>query len=523
MTARACVLGLALALGGLCAPSGRAAPVPQVEVHVAQLWPDRAAGAVDGRLVGLPGMPVSLAHPYGVAVADSGEVVRGRTYLSFPLHVLPVGTDVIRATLHLHADVATAPGEAHLGVYQVVASWDGLVPSGLDFWPKLIESPIATSRVRVSGPSLGSFGASGRSLFYGHFGPAGTQVALLESPAGRLGIAGRAPGLSVPAAQQETGLKIDPEETSVAIGDVVQVSVRVDGASGLRRAEFVIEYDPQILEVVDSDPDADGVQVELGPFLNANGAERNWVAPEDGVIEVAQEAGGAPVSGSGVIALITFQGRRAGTSQLVFADVLLEDQDGYEQSWGDRPSRILVGGGSPADSTPSPTPSATATRTPMATPSPTPISGADPSTTPPASPLPTPEPWELEGRAVAVKPIAGTWISWDVTALFRAWLADGADNYGLAIAPAPQPGADPEVAGDLLLARWASAEDPETAPYIIVEFQVLPVTPTPTATPPPLLPPAGRADPVRLGGLVALALVGLALLGVGVGSMRRHR
>ena len=83
----------------------------------------------------------------------------------------------------------------------------------------------------------------------------------------------------------------------------------------------------------------------------------------------------------------------------------------------------------------------------------------------------------------------------------RAWLSGGAANYGLAIASAPRPDADLEVTGDLLLARWASAFDPETAPYIVVEYRVLPVTPTPTVTPPPLLPPAGRSDSVRRGGL----------------------
>ena len=110
----------------------------------------------------------------------------------------------------------------------------------------------------------------------------------------------------------------------------------------------------------------------------------------------------------------------------------------------------------------------------------------------------------------------GTWISWDVTALLRAWLSQDVPNYGLAIASAPHPNVGPDAAGDLLVARWFTADDPETAPHIIVEYEVLPVTPTPTATSPPLLPPAGRASPGGAGALAVLASAGLVLLIAGL-------
>ena len=111
---------------------------------------------------------------------------------------------------------------------------------------------------------------------------------------------------------------------------------------------------------------------------------------------------------------------------------------------------------------------------------------------------------------------SGTWVTWDVTALLRAWLSQEVPNYGLAIASAPDPNAGPETAGDLLVARWFSSRNPETVPFVIVEYQVLPVTPTPTATSPPVLPPAGYANPT--GGLAAagLALAGLVLLLAGL-------
>ena len=93
-------------------------------------------------------------------------------------------------------------------------------------------------------------------------------------------------------------------------------------------------------------------------------------------------------------------------------------------------------------------------------------------------------------------PVTGRWLTWDVTALTRAWLAGEVPDDGLALAPAPEPDADPETAGDLIVARWLAVDDPATRPYLIVESEVQPVTPTPA----PVLPPAGgRRDGERWG------------------------
>ena len=103
-------------------------------------------------------------------------------------------------------------------------------------------------------------------------------------------------------------------------------------------------------------------------------------------------------------------------------------------------------------------------------------------------------------------------MAWDVTALMRAWLAGQVSDDGLALASAPKPDADPETAGDLLVARQLSADDPDTRPYLIVEVERRPVTPTPV----PSLPPAGRHGGWRAAGWLligaAVVLLGLTLL-----------
>ena len=171
--------------------------------------------------------------------------------------------------------------------------------------------------------------------------------------------------------------------------------------------------------------------------------------------------------------------------------------------------------------TPTATPTPTTTFTPTATPTTTLTPTATPTTTltPPTSPLPTPTPFVSPTVPVmALQQTAGTWLMWDITALMRAWQAREVPNDGLALAPAPDPDADPEIVGDLLVARWLSVDDPVTRPYLIVEFEVHPVTPTPTATPVPVLPPAG--GPVGWWS-TGLLLIGAALLILGLVTWRR--
>jgi hypothetical protein len=116
----------------------------------------------------------------------------------------------------------------------------------------------------------------------------------------------------------------------------------------------------------------------------------------------------------------------------------------------------------------------------------------------------------------------GRWIVWDVTALVRGWVLNEVDDYGLALALAPDPEAGPDAVGNLLLARLLTADDPNTVPYIIADIEIHPVTPTPTPTPIPLLPPAGSRAPTGWGGII-VSLFGVVLLVMGFGLVLRRR
>ncbi len=167
-----------------------------------------------------------------------------------------------------------------------------------------------------------------------------------------------------------------------------------------------------------------------------------------------------------------------------------------------------------------PSPLPTPTLTPTVTPTPTISSSPLPTPTP----LPTLPPQTLPTSVVPLDQVPGTWITWDVTVLMRAWLEGEVPNDGLALASAPNPTADAETVDDLLVARWLATADPDTRPHIIAEFEVHPVTPTPppsplaTPTTVPVLPPAG--SPVG-GWSVGLLLAGIVCLILGLISWKR--
>jgi hypothetical protein len=157
-----------------------------------------------------------------------------------------------------------------------------------------------------------------------------------------------------------------------------------------------------------------------------------------------------------------------------------------------------------------PTATLAATQTPVPTKSPT-LPTSMPTSTPVLPPA---------ALTFALDEMAGRWITWDITALVRAWLADQVDDYGLALALAPDSDGGTESVGGVLLARWLAIDDPDTVPYLIADIDIYPVTPTPT--PAPLLPVAGSSAGWGWGGAV-VSLLGAVLLVIGLGLAVRRK
>ena len=510
-----CVVASLVGLAGvLFCLIGSTSPGAAQDLQTIQVWPDRSLGVSSGMWEPSAVPTPTQVLPLGVSRATGSELVQGRTYLHFPPDVFPPNTEILHATLYVYVDSASGTGQqVSLGTYRVLDPW-GEEDGGADpaTWPRVQVSPIAVTTARFGAGS--PLRPTSPPVPTAPSSPISTPTARATETSTRLS---KPPGHGL---LQGTWISLDPQTPQVDVGATTAVDIRVENVSDLSYAEVYLTFDPELLEVVDSDSSREGVQIQPGAFLGPD-FEENIVYPGEGEIEFAQTALDEPASGTGILATIVFRGKAVGSTRLEFTAVILQNPElGFIDFEIENGIAVVGRPGSPI-ATPSDSPLATPTRIPPTstpgatltpTPSVTPQPGATPA--PPTSPPPTlPPPPTAAG--VALEPVPGTWLTWDVTALMRAWLAGEVPDDGLALAPAPEPDADPEAAGDLLVARYLTANDPDTRPYVIVGYRVLPTTPTPV----PGLPPAGRpAGGWRGAGLV---IIGMAVILLGLAVRRK--
>ncbi len=165
--------------------------------------------------------------------------------------------------------------------------------------------------------------------------------------------------LSVPVGYglaQGTMVVVDPPSSEITVGAMTTVNIRVENVTDLYGAEVHLTFDPALLEVIDADPGTAGVQIEPGPLLSPDFTAQNAVDQAAGKIDfaIAQMPPHDPVSGSGVLAIVTFQGKAAGTSAIDFANVILSDRDGQPFSAGTQGGSITVTSEETPTATPTP-------------------------------------------------------------------------------------------------------------------------------------------------------------------------
>jgi LysM repeat protein len=193
--------------------------------------------------------------------------------------------------------------------------------------------------------------------------------------------------LPLPAsAQGGAVLRLQPNPASVAVGGTTAVQVIVENVTSLGGVEILLTFDPALLQVVDADAGAAGVQVTPGPFLTGGSVVTNTAELADGHVHFSY--GGANASGNGVIATVNFLGVAAGTSALTFGGWNLLNTGAAIIATTVQNGQVVV---SAATDTPTPTNTPTVTNTPTATGTPTgtPTSTNTPTNTPTGTLTPT--------------------------------------------------------------------------------------------------------------------------------------
>ncbi len=129
-----------------------------------------------------------------------------------------------------------------------------------------------------------------------------------------------AQGASDPALQFTPGVL-----TISSIGMTSTQGIEVDGVSDLYGVEFTIEYDPNVVQPVDMEPETTpGVQIEAGPLFTSAGEDyyvgRNIAYTETGDInfQATLRSPAPPFSGTETAALVTWACIAEGESAVTF-------------------------------------------------------------------------------------------------------------------------------------------------------------------------------------------------------------
>lgn len=132
---------------------------------------------------------------------------------------------------------------------------------------------------------------------------------------------------------QSTTITLSPDPAAIQGCEELEVDIMINDVTDLWAADVRLSFDPGVLEVVDQDAGKTGVQIADGPLLNPS-----WYGFQEhadntaGTIQyaVTQFNPDLPVSGSGVLATITFRAKSAGSSALTYTYTKLSDREGNE-------------------------------------------------------------------------------------------------------------------------------------------------------------------------------------------------
>ncbi|MBN1583198.1 MAG: hypothetical protein JXA89_20990 [Anaerolineae bacterium] len=118
----------------------------------------------------------------------------------------------------------------------------------------------------------------------------------------------------------EPRLRLSAGNLELAMGQTVTIDILVENAPSIYGIESHLAFDPTALQVVDADPDLDGVQLSPGDLIDAGQAFilQNRADNQAGTVDYALTlVNPAPaVQGDGVLAQITFEAKAPGQTTI---------------------------------------------------------------------------------------------------------------------------------------------------------------------------------------------------------------
>jgi hypothetical protein len=97
----------------------------------------------------------------------------------------------------------------------------------------------------------------------------------------------------------------------------------VENVTGLVAAQLELAYDPAVVQVIDADPNQDGVQVSVGGAFTGGFIAQNMVDTVNGRIFFAATLIGSSINGTGELISIDWQPVATGTSVIALQNIIL--------------------------------------------------------------------------------------------------------------------------------------------------------------------------------------------------------
>ncbi len=139
-------------------------------------------------------------------------------------------------------------------------------------------------------------------------------------------------------------LWFNPPALALQPGMQGTIKFQVQNVQEMYGLEFQITFDPEVIKVIDSDPNQEGVQVKPADWLQEGFVAVNHVDTDIGRIDFAATLlrPAQPASGSMVIASIPFATRKTGTSTLRIASAILSTRNAEKIPHAIQAGKIVV-------------------------------------------------------------------------------------------------------------------------------------------------------------------------------------
>jgi hypothetical protein len=191
-------------------------------------------------------------------------------------------------------------------------------------------------------------------------------------------------------------LSMNPGNSSINNGDNISITLDIVSGVNIHRVLLGVTFNPVVVQVVDADSNAGGIQILPGAFPGttlAGNVLQNDVNNTTGTIvyEYTLSNSASQSTGSGTVATVQFHAIAAGNANIQWTGSQFTDNAAAASAPGSSTAAVLMVGQAVSTSTATPTGTPTNTPSPTSTPSPThtPVPGATDTPTPTVTDTPT--------------------------------------------------------------------------------------------------------------------------------------